>query len=107
MKKPFPPTLSSSVHGLSEEFDMSRPWKRIIASFPFPPKTKVKNKESLPDYRETKRATVVISQFFMGRRKKKTEKKENRKPIQTRDRTRDGLLCPHLDETKGTGKTSN
>jgi hypothetical protein len=75
------------------------------SQLPLSPKTKVKSKESLPDYLEKKRATVVISQFFMGKGKKR--KKENRKPIQTRDRTREGLLCPHLDETKGTGKTSN
>jgi hypothetical protein len=47
------------------------------SQLPLSPKTKVKSKESLPDYLEKKRATVVISQFFMGKGKKEKKKTEN------------------------------
>jgi hypothetical protein len=63
------------------------------SQLPLSPKTKVKNKESLPDYLEKKRATVVISQFFMGKGKKGKKRKQKTNP-NTRQNERGPLMSP-------------
>jgi hypothetical protein len=63
------------------------------SQLPLSPKAKVKSKESLPDYLEKKRATIVISQFFMGKEKKKERRKQKTNP-NTRQNEKGPLMSP-------------